>query len=174
MRPRNPGAQLPNFLKPGTDADSWGTQTPTSTSDPCKQITVPIAPAGANLAANIRSAQHQRWLIVAPSRLLVFYAMVHNHGPWDYKQTTVLNDFGELVLPSPYEDFGNFNYGATGAAAGIQLPLLQRAAGWAQGRAGTSDPAWGHWFGSWPYGDDPSDEAQIIAGYQYYKGGCYK
>ena len=62
----------------------------------------------------------------------------------------------------------------TGAAAGIELQLLQRGAGWAQGQAGTSSPEWGNWYGAAPYGDDPNDQAQIIAGFNYYKKGCYK
>jgi hypothetical protein len=84
-----------------------------------------------------------------------------------------MNDFGGLNV-SPYQSFGNFNYGATGAAAGIQLQVLLRAAGWAQERAQTGDPKFGHWYGSPPYGDDPDDQADIIRGFNYYKAGCYK
>ncbi|MGO4209894.1 RHS repeat domain-containing protein [Terriglobus sp. YAF25] len=43
-----------------------------------------------------------------------------------------------------------------------------------KGQAGTSTPEWGNWRGGPPYGDDPNDQAQIIAGYNYYKSGCYK
>lgn len=38
--------------------------------------------------------------------LVWFYGQVQDYGPWDYKQA------------GPYEDFGNFNYGAVGAAMG--------------------------------------------------------
>jgi len=149
--------------------------TPSATSDPCEQITVPFAPAGANLAANIRTVQHQWWLGSLQLRLVAFYLHVHNHGPWDYKQITLLSDFGELERPSPYEDFGNFNYGATGAAAGIPLWLVQRAAGLASLRAESSRAArLGHPWGAFPYGDEVRDQAEIIEGYYYYKGGCYK
>ena len=48
-----------------------------------------------------------------------FYQKVEGHGPWDYKQNFNLDDSGARVYPSPYEDFGNFNYGATAAALGV-------------------------------------------------------
>ncbi|WP_231991132.1 MULTISPECIES: polymorphic toxin type 44 domain-containing protein [unclassified Pseudomonas] len=38
-----------------------------------------------------------------------------------------------------YEEFGNFNYGATGTVAGISEQILLRAAGAAQSIAGTSE-----------------------------------
>ena len=106
--------------------------------------------------------------------LYVFKNTVGNKMPWDYKQQGwTLTDTGQLG-PSPYQDFGNFNFGATGAAWGIPLNILQRGAGYAQTAAGTSTPEWGHWYQGPPYGDDPADQAQIIAGYQYYNNGCYK
>jgi Bacterial toxin 44 len=106
--------------------------------------------------------------------LYVFKKAVENKGPWDYKQQGwTLTDTGNLG-PSPFQDFGNFNFGASGAAWGIPLNVLERGAGWGQGRAGTSTPEWGHWYQGPPYGDDPADQAQIAAGYQYYQNGCYK
>lgn len=42
-----------------------------------------------------------------------FYQMVRNHGPWDYKQGR-----------AEYANFGNFHYGAVGAAAGIPEGIL--------------------------------------------------
>ncbi|WP_310793426.1 polymorphic toxin type 44 domain-containing protein [Enterobacter sp. R1(2018)] len=48
-----------------------------------------------------------------------FYYQVRNHGPWDYK-----NQRGRK-----YAAFGNFNYGAVGAAAGIPDQILLRGAG---------------------------------------------
>jgi len=82
-----------------------------------------------------------------------------------------MNDFG-ILNPSPYQEFGNFNYGVTGAAAGIELQVLLRGAGWAQQRAGTSSPEWGNPLGFTPYGDDPADQVQIVAGFNYDKYGC--
>jgi uncharacterized protein RhaS with RHS repeats len=92
--------------------------------------------------------------------LIPFYNNVRNKGPWDYKQQG-----------SQYQDFGNFNYGATGYSAGLSAILLP-AAGWAQSRAGTSKPAWGSWYGKAPYGDDPADQEMILAGMRYARCGC--
>jgi len=46
---------------------------------------------------------------------------------------------------------------------------LLRAAGWAQSRAGTGSPAFGDWYRSAPYGDDPDDQAWIRMGIEYAK-----
>jgi RHS repeat-associated protein len=140
---------------------------------PCGCPDPPSMPPGVNLLDNIKKAEGSKWLILAAPRLYWFYREVRNRGPWDYKQITTLNDFG-ILDHSPYQDLGNFNFGMTGAAAGIELQVLLRGAGWAQERAGTSTPEWGHWYGKAPYGDDPDDQKQIIAGFNYYKYGCYK
>lgn len=47
--------------------------------------------------------------------------------------------------------------------------VLLRGAGWAQGRAGTSKPEFGHWYGSASYGDDPDDQYWIKMGIDYAK-----
>lgn len=85
-----------------------------------------------------------------------FYKKVRNRGDWDFKQ------FG-----SQYEEFGNFNYGATGTAAGISADVLLRAAGAAQALAGTSKKEFGKWWSEPPYGDDPVDQVWIRAGVEY-------
>ncbi|RIJ84560.1 type IV secretion protein Rhs [Ralstonia solanacearum] len=90
-----------------------------------------------------------------------FYDQVRNKGPWDYKQQG-----------AQYQDLGNFNYGATGAAFGFPDTILYRMAGWAQRQAGTSKPAWGHPLGSSPYGDDPDDQEQIRHGIEYARCRC--
>ena len=98
-----------------------------------------------------------------------FRNKVKDHGPWDYKQKN-----------PEYEAFGNFNYGATGAAYGFSDNVLKRMAGDAQIGAGTSEPGWGDpdmWgpilnpFGNGtpPYGDDPVDQYWISRGYSYYQ-----
>jgi uncharacterized protein RhaS with RHS repeats len=89
-----------------------------------------------------------------------FYDSVKNKGRWDYKQQS-----------RDYQDFGNFNFGATGYVVGLG-PWLTRGAGWAQSQAGTSKPEWGTWTGKSPFGDDPADQAMIIAGWQYARCGC--
>lgn len=132
----------------------------------------PIAPPGVSVDQNIKSAQSKRnefGLINQASNLMNsmpwFYNQVRSRGPWDYKRSG-----------SQYENFGNFNYGATGAAMGIPESALLRGAGWASTHADSSRSAfWGNWWGSAPYGDDPADQAQIKAGIDYYKaksGGC--
>ncbi|WAH54532.1 polymorphic toxin type 44 domain-containing protein [Pseudescherichia vulneris] len=86
--------------------------------------------------------------------------MVRLHGPWDYK-----NQLGHQ-----YDDFGNFNYGAVGTAAGFPEQVLLRGAGWAQGHSGNGNPAkFGVWYGAAPYGDDPADQVWIRAGIDYAK-----
>ncbi|MDM3884430.1 polymorphic toxin type 44 domain-containing protein [Pseudomonas sp. BCRC 81390] len=87
-----------------------------------------------------------------------FYSMVRNGGKWDYKQQG-----------RKYEALGNFNYGATGTAAGLSEEFLLRGAGWAQSRAGTSTSTFGSWWGDPPYGDDPEDQEWIKAGIRYAK-----
>lgn len=85
-----------------------------------------------------------------------FYEKVRRGGPWDYKQF------------NPYfQNFGNFNFGAAGTAAGIPAEMLLMGAGWAQGRAGTSKPEWGKWYQKPPYGDDPTDQRYIKEGIEY-------
>lgn len=41
--------------------------------------------------------------------------------------------------------FDNFNYSATGFAAGIPISILLRAEVFAQNRAKTSEQGWGEW-----------------------------
>ena len=135
---------------------------------------VPTHPPNASLAANASEAMKLRWLL-PPLKEAVFYLEVRNGSPWDYKQSgRTLNDFGKLTK-SPYLDFGNFNFGVVGAAAGFPSQELLRAAGFAQGRAGTSSPEHGHWYSlKGPYGDDPADQAMIRAGIAYYESGCVR
>lgn len=92
-----------------------------------------------------------------------FYSMVRNKGPWDYKNQSGVQ----------YANFGNFNYGAAGTAAGIAESVLLRAAGWAQLQAGTSSPEFNKWYASAPYGDDPQDQYWIKAGIAYAKNAGY-
>ncbi len=113
-----------------------------------------------NLHMNVNLAQSHRndnGILKLPW----FYFMVRNKAPWDYKQ-----------LGRRYAKFGNFNFGLTGAAAGIPLDVLQRGAGYAQQQAGTSLPEWGTPFGSagmsYTYGDDPDDQVYINLGYNAY------
>lgn len=90
---------------------------------------VPLSPSGVDIDWNIAKTE------VMGGAVLWFYNQVRNRGPWDYKQ-----------LGSQYQDFGNFNFGATGAALGIPDQILLRGAGWAEEQAGTSEQQTGHWW----------------------------
>ena len=97
-----------------------------------------------------------------------FYEKVRNGGDWDYKKHG-----------SRYQSFGNFNYGASGAAFGFSEDTLLRMAGWAQVKAGTSRSDWGEAPSKWeayfgvggraPFGDDPIDRKWILHGIEYYR-----
>lgn len=116
-----------------------------------------FAPPGVNIINNMMMARFHR----GPSALtyIWFYYQVRNHGPWDYK-----NQRGRK-----YAAFGNFNYGAVGAAAGIPDQILLRGAGAAQILAGTSRPEFADYPGPDSYGDDPEDQTWIRAGIDYAK-----
>jgi RHS repeat-associated protein len=91
---------------------------------------------------------------------LSWYLYVKNNGVWDYKQ-----------LDKKYEEFGNFNYGATGTALGLPADVLLRGAGWASVKA---DPRRASIYGrplnkNPPYGDDAKDGYWIIQGINYAK-----
>lgn len=66
------------------------------------------------------------------------------------------------------EHVGNFNYGATGAAAGIPGNVLERMAGRQQEQGANYDPANGHYWWREPYGDDPIDQYYINEGIDWY------
>lgn len=121
---------------------------------------IPLLPSGGFdvLARNLREArqQGQPRNMAIPQTYYWFYYKVRNGGPWDYKQQS-----------RALANFGNFNYGATGTAAGIPANILLMAAGFAQYRAGTSRPEWRHWYPRPPYGDDPWDQYWIQQGINY-------
>lgn len=84
---------------------------------------VPQAPPGASVNRNIRLSQLMQVVTYTDPlvSLYVFKKTVANKMPWDYKQQGwTLTDTGQLG-PSPFQDFGNFNFGATGAALLILL-----------------------------------------------------
>ncbi|HWY70313.1 MAG TPA: FG-GAP-like repeat-containing protein [Terriglobales bacterium] len=121
-----------------------------SPDDPWGALLPHWIPPGVDVRDNIAEARgrYNPWW---------FFEQVRNKGPWDYKQS------GKEL-----QDFGNFNFGATGGAFGFPLNALHRGAGWAQQQAGTSLPEWGSPFGEWPYGDDPRDSYWITEGYYYF------
>ncbi|MEE1925290.1 polymorphic toxin type 44 domain-containing protein [Pseudomonas sp. 148P] len=121
----------------------------------------PKAPRGVSITSNMREAHSKKIHFSRGGTSFLFswfYTKVRSRGPWNYKRQG-----------RKYEDFGNFNYGATGTAAGISEEVLLRGAGWAQSQAGTSEPEFGSWWSNAPYGDDPKDQRQIKAGIEYAK-----
>jgi uncharacterized protein RhaS with RHS repeats len=154
--------------------DPWGTDRKKGCPD------VPFHPGEADIDKNIAEEQSNAPLLPnifgGPLMLEDSYQKVRNHGPWDYKQTKTLNDFGSLDIASPYEDFGNFNFGATAASLGIPEDVALRGAGYAGQRAvgnsflNSMETA----FGPAPYGDDPLDQIQSKLGYDYYRKGCHQ
>lgn len=150
----------------------------------------PISPPGVDIVANIKIARAQRLALELSSLkddllstisktvalLLWFQNMVQTNGPWDFKNQnkTALKD-GKNV----YEDFGNFHYGAVGAAIGIGRDFLIRQAGYNQqqspdpnnravgsGEMGILHNGFG---GVTPYGDALDDMANIVDGFEFYQ-----
>jgi len=112
-----------------------------SNVDPCASLLASLnVPEGISVDANMKAAAEKRaaMLRAAPSPFglaaartaldLWFYNQVKDQGPWDYKYLTPDH--------KRYEAFGNFNYGATGAAAGYPLDTVWRVVGWIQQHGG--------------------------------------
>jgi hypothetical protein len=91
-----------------------------------------------------------------------FASAVRSGGKWDYKRQG-----------RQYENFGNYNYGVAGRAAGFDSSTLDRAAGAYQVYSGTSSPEWGWPWGDSPYGDDPNDQAWINEGIRDFDNGYW-
>lgn len=119
-----------------------------------------------NLHENLSDAQDMSGvLVVSPVTALLWFAnQVRENGEWDIKQHYPRN--------IDAENFGNFHYGATGAAMGLPLEVLTRAAGAVQElvdfRNGIYRPELDSWYGDSPYGDEVRDQQWILSGYNYY------
>lgn len=125
--------------------------------------TVPQHPQGADVNGNIAlveahvaAASYDLGSADAPSAMdsvMVWWTLMVTPtiGPWDYK-----------TQGSKYDDFGNFNYGATGAALGLNLNTLQNGASvfkgvYTLGRV---------------YPNQTEKQQMIQKGFQYYQNGC--
>jgi len=185
MRTERLGREEVSYLVDPADAQAGAIGTPSANLVP------PIAPPGVDVDRNIEialgvsmvrrvadSLSSQEIGVLKPGMELLtnpqqmypwFYFMVKPGGPWDYKRYDADR--------TRYEDFGNFNYGATGAALGIPLDVLLRAAGRAQDHSKGVPAEFGNKVplvdallgrgGAAPYGDDPRDQKQIVDGFNY-------
>ena len=98
-----------------------------------------------------------------PYLLYLFYNTVRNSAPLDLKQVWHSEYFifdGHVVRGDAP---GNIAYGIAGKLLGISESLLLFGAGFAQQRAGTSDPSWMNDY----FGDDPVDQFYIHVGFNY-------
>jgi RHS repeat-associated protein len=138
---------------PNDSTDPSGLAPNGTCGPPCSNV--PQHPSSGSVYQNMWQSQENgyHW----------WYVMVStNRGPWDYKWYQ--------GKPHPeYDNFGNFNYGATGCAMGIPLNVLLRGAGYAKSRQlGASDP-YGSPLGRFPYGNQPDKQQQIMNGYNFCK-----
>ncbi len=156
--------------------------------DPCAHLLPKVTVPGESVDQNMKEAQNQvaslrmQTALASPDGTPMadlpggaidawFFSMVAAHQPWDYKDR---DPEGAAKGNSIYEDFGNFNYGATGGAAGYSLNVLQHMAGFVENyknqgmksrnmveaRAGIG--------GQYPYGDKFEDAKQIENGFAYF------
>ena len=94
---------------------------------------------------------------------LAFRNAVQNKGRWSYKRRA-----------RRYENFGNFNYGATGTAWGFRPDTLKKEAGRQQIEDDHSKREWQKPSRAEllpPYGDDSIDQYWIQRGIDYAKSG---
>lgn len=125
-------------------------------------LKIPTHPPDVNIDANITKAKESfnpYW----------FIEMVKPKGLWDYKRRS-----------PEYEDFGNFNFGATAKAFGFQEKWALQAAGIVQiyqhkARADFFDAKYTQVlldfkeaFKGPPYGDESRDQEMIKLGFRYY------
>lgn len=120
-------------------------------------------PPGVSVDKNIELVQRMR----DEGRVaqFIWYAqMVKSGGPWDYKNAN-----------QDYRPFGDYNYGATASALGLNGTAVLWAAGAYQfysGFPGSLLPAsllqYGTPFTGWPYGDTPGYQPYIQQGMWYY------
>ncbi len=120
-------------------------------------------PEGIDIKKNIQLMR--RYLPICKDLFLI---LVRPNGRWDYK-----------TRGSQYEDFGNFNYGATGRACGFSEGVLLRAAGTVQIFFSKSRVEWGSPLDTHTsngkqssYGDDPRDQEMIRKGIKFYEALC--
>ncbi len=142
---------------PALTHDAWapGPELPKPTKTECG--TVPPAPPGVNVDKMIGYAQSMAKDSNLINRLSFIYKTFRNSGGADFKQINP-----SPGNKSPFEDFGNFAYGAFVYSAGFPVEVALGGAGFAQVMAGTAKVEdFGTNF------DDPNDQKQITEGIKY-------
>jgi len=133
---------------------------PTDFIDPLglKCCDVPAHPSDVSLGKNMHQAQDNgyRWW---------FNTVGQWGGPWDYK------NWNGQQHPE-WDDFGNFNAGATACALHIPLWITLRGAGGAKRSHKTYNSADGNWWWKWPYGNDKHKQMEVMAGWNWCHDGC--
>lgn len=133
------------------------------------------------VSANVREAEDHA-LVLSPGNPFAFAANLDNHW-WFYNQvkTGAIWDYKSRVAPSSrvsenYAIFGNFNFGAAGAAMGYDIVTLLNSAGppqvvdnFKQGKNLFADAPLKLPYPPLPaLWDDPDDQKDILRGIQYY------
>ena len=153
------GGGLPIGPRLGTTTQLSGPKCPPVPNHPAnanlnKNMAATQSAADAANEASSRSTLEPPWNMVPVLQAqLWFYNQVKEGGPWDYKRQ------------GPYDDFGNFNYGATGGALFTEDELL----------AGATAYKWYGFITRSPVGNpglQPEKAKEIKAGYEYYANGC--
>ena len=126
----------------------------------CPQV--PPHPKDANIDANIRSTEEaQAGAAASNSSPLGWWVnQVKTYGPWDYK-----NRFPGAWRQ--WDDFGNFNYGATGSVLGLSEQSLDRGAVVARLLKHPLSQLWNYGLGN-----NPRKIEMIRQGMQYQKNNC--
>jgi RHS repeat-associated protein len=158
-----------------------------SGEDPCAHFLPADIPPNVSVDNNIKLAEtlYDQWSMRGNSepgsnaasasminynRPKWFEQQTGDHGPMDYKW---------LTTDMRYDNFGNFNYGAVGAAIHFSADTLLKVAGWVQQQGAHADlgrgtapssllEAYRGAGGVAPYGDKPGDQIQIQNGIDYY------
>jgi RHS repeat-associated protein len=132
----------------------------------------PPAPDGADVDQNIQFVQELNTVPNPGSYTAWFLLICCSTSPWNYKSQG-----------AQYDAFGNFNFGATGAALGIPDDVLLRGAGlakWPQlphdenGNDYDNNGNYGNPLGPYPYGNQNDKQEDILQGMRYFKNGCMK